>query len=319
MTSDGQLQADGEKLAGRTAKLASNGDKEAVSVKTIAIIVAPFHAGAQCCRVGNGPDRLLKGGLIEGLRATGADTTLVEVGPVDVFDGEIGRSFEVKRRVAAAVAAAADARHFPLVLAGNRNVSVGAYAGLGDRDAEVMWFDAHPDLDTPDETMSGYFDGMGVATLAGQCWRGLASTIPGFHPFDLSRLTYCGIRDFEPGQREKVEAHGIRAIYGSTDQRVDFVGQLRAEFAAGPRRRALVHLDLDCLDTSVGHANDYAAPGGLSADDLDECTALVAVGTLPLGMTIASFDPALPGSDAVAAAGIRAAQAVTRAARDTRA
>ena len=280
----------------------------------VSVIVAPFHAGVWCCRVGNGPGRLLDDGLIEALQATGIETTLVELGPVDTFEGEIGRSFEVKRRVAAAVAAAVAAGRFPLVLAGNCNASVGAYAGLGDANAGILWFDAHADFDTPDETMSGYFDGMGVATLAGQCWRGLASTVPGFRQLDLSKITYCGIRDFGPGQREKIEAHDMDAIYGSADWRVDFAGELRAVLEANPRRSALIHLDLDCLDTSVGLANEYASPGGLSADGLAECMKLVAHVTVPVGMTIASFNPDLAGSGAIAAAGIRAAQIITAAA-----
>ena len=284
-------------------------------MSTVAVIVAPFHAGARCCRVGNGPRRLLDDGLIEALRATGAETSLVEIERVDKFEGEIGRSFEIKRRIATAVATAVDTRHFPLVLAGNCNASVGAYAGLGDPDAGILWFDAHPDFDTPDETMSGYFDGMGVATLAGQCWRALASTIPGFRSIDLSLLTYCGIRDFEPGQREKVEAHNIRAVYGSTDRRVDYARELGAELERNPKQSAHVHLDLDCLDTTVGFANEYAAPGGLSAGALAECMKLVAGATVPLGMTIASYNPDLAGSSAIAAAGICAAQIITTAAR----
>lgn len=285
---------------------------------SVTVVVAPFHAGARCRRVGKGPHRLLEAGLLEALQTACADASVVEIEPVDAFEGEIGRSFEVMRRLARAVAAAVAAGRFPLVLAGNCNASVGTYTGLDDPDAGIVWFDAHPDFDTPDEAMSGYFDGMGVATLAGQCWRRLAATVPGFRPLDLSRLAYCGIRDFEPGQREKVEAHGVRAVYGGASseevRRLDFAGDLDAVLASLPARRALVHLDLDCLDTDVGQANEYAAPGGLSAEDLDACMARVAARVLPAAMTIASFNPDLPGSEGIAAAGVKAAQAIVAAA-----
>lgn len=274
----------------------------------IDVIVASFHAGVRDSRVGKGPRRLLDAGLAEALRIGGAD---VEIGSVDAFEGEIGRSFEVMRRVAAAVATAVQSGRFPLVLAGNCNASVGAYAGLGETASGVVWFDAHLDFATPDEGTSGYFDSMGVATLAGQCWHRLAATVSGFQLLDLSKLVYCGIRDFEPGQREKVERHGIRAVYGSTERAVDFASELDAALA-GISRRVLVHLDLDCLDTSVGQANEYAAPGGLGADDLIACIARVRAHAEPAGLTIASFNPNLPGSDAIAAAAIRAAQAVAK-------
>jgi arginase len=175
-----------------------------------------------------------------------------------------------------------------------------------------VWFDAHPDFDTPDEAAGGYFDGMGVATLAGRCWHRLAGTIPGFRPLDLSQLAYCGIRDFEPGQREKVEAHGIRAVYGSSATRVNFADQLDNALAEFPTR-ALIHLDLDCLDTSVGHANEYAAPGGLCRDDLAACMQRVAANTKPVAMTIASFNPDLAGAAAIAEAGMTEAEIIARA------
>lgn len=249
--------------------------------------------------------------MVGALTQPGADIRIVEIGSVAHAEGEIGRSFEVMRRIAIAVAAAIRGDRFPLVLAGNCNTSIGTHAGVGDAAAGLVWFDAHPDFSTPDEATGGYFDGMGVAILAGQCWHRLAATVPGFQPLTLSRLLYCGIRDFEPGQREKVEAHGVRAIYGSTGAPPDFAGALDAALADLPGR-VLVHLDLDSLDTSVGQANEYAAPGGLSADDLVACMTGVGARARPVALTIASFNPDLPGRDAIAAAGIRAAQALIR-------
>ena len=280
--------------------------------RPVDIIVAPFHAGVRDSRVGKGPYRLIKAGLLQALGGPARAMTVTEIEPVEAFEGEIGRTFEVKRRVALAVSTALNRDHFPLVLAGNCNTSVGVHAGLADPEVGVVWFDAHPDFNTPDEVTGGYFDGMGVATLAGQCWRQLASSIPNFQPIDLSRFVYCGIRDFEPGQREKVEAYGVGAVYGDIDASVDFVGELSARLAGFPAR-ALIHLDLDCLDTSVGYANDYAAPGGLSAEDLVGCLSLVAARTSPAAMTIASFDPDLPGAGAIAEAGVKAAQTIVRA------
>lgn len=88
-------------------------------MRPIRIIAAPFHAGAMHVRVGRGPGHLLTAGLIERLKTHGRPVALVEIGCVDEFEGEIGRSFEVKRRVAHAVGRARSAGEFPLVLAGN--------------------------------------------------------------------------------------------------------------------------------------------------------------------------------------------------------
>lgn len=298
------------KRSGRAPKYGTAETTGTPQPKPIDVIVAPFHAGRLRHRVGRGPQNLLDAGLLAALSAAEREVSVVEIGSVEAWEGEIGRSFEVKRRVAIAVAEAVRQGHFPIILAGNCNTSVGVYAGLGDPDLGVVWFDAHADFNTPDEMTSGYFDGMGVATLAGQCWRRLAQSIPGFRPADMSRFVYCGIRDFEPGQREKVEDHGIAAVFGGPD--VDFPGELGKHLPAAPDH-VMIHVDMDCLDTSIGDANSYSAPGGLSAADLMKCLSGVLDHTVPRALTLASFDPTLRGGDRIAAVGVDAARMIAKA------
>ncbi len=278
----------------------------AVAAPQIEIVLAPFHAGVRDHRVGRGPGRLLREGLAERLTRAGAAVELSDIGDVDAFEGEIGRSFEVMRRVARAVSSAARRGRFPIVLAGNCNTTVGVWAGLERPGAGLVWFDAHPDFDTPDEATSGYFDGMGVATLTGQCWRGLAATVPGFRPTGEDRILYCGIRDFEHGQDEKVRASHAAAVFGSAERRIDFPSDLREAATKTQFSEVVVHVDLDCLDTSVGLANEYAAPGGLTAEDLVDCMDVVCDRLRPLAATVASFNPDLEGGDRIAAAGVAA-------------
>ena len=56
---------------------------------------------------------------------------------------------------------------------------------------------------------------------------------------------------------------------------------------------AYVHLDLDVLDPSEGRANAYAAPEGLTVDDVIWTLSEVAAG-LPLGaVSLTAYDPIL--------------------------
>jgi len=282
----------------------------------VRLISVPYHAGTYNVRVGGGPTRLLDDGLERALAGAGHRTSLRTVASVDDEEGEIGKSFELKRRVAREVAEARREGLFPLVLAGNCNIEVGVWSGIGADEAGLVWFDAHPDFDTPEEHRSGYFDGMGVATLAGQCWRNMAATIPCFRPFDVGRMVYCGIRDFGPGQREKVEAAGIRAAIGSKEEGGDYLGGFAQALEGAPFDTALVHLDVDCLDTSVGIANEYAAPGGLSVEELHACLGRACAAARPMSLTIASFNPYLEGADRISAAAIESAVIVVSAAAD---
>jgi arginase len=242
-------------------------------------------------------------GLMDDLARKGIATDVVTIPAPEGFEGEIGKSFEIMRRVASEVREAIAADRTPVVLAGNCNTSVGVRAGLGDEGLGVIWFDAHADFDTPDQHRSGYFDGMGVATLVGQCWNALAASIPGFRPVGADRIVYCGIRDFEPGQAERVRNEGIAAVFGSTEGETDFVGELHETLSGLRFDQAMVHIDLDCLDTKVGQANEYAAAGGLSEKQLVDCMRVVSRRSRPVAVTLASFDPRFDGADRISAAG----------------
>lgn len=300
--------------------------------RSVRIIVVPYHTGIANLAVGAGPYRIFSTGLYDRLEAAGHEIDVYEIPNMSAADlsnkhiGEIGRSFEVIRRVAAAVAEARTQGHFPLVLAGNCNASVGTAAGMGlgagpgeDGDGEVVWFDAHPDLDTPDVQTTGYFDVNAVALLAGRCWAALRATIPGHRPVALaSDFTYVGLRDFgSEAQRQRVVDARCPVIWGGADKPASgFASGLEDALRASARGRAqadrpaVLHLDVDCLDTSVGIANFAACPGGLTADDLEASVRAAKRAVRLEAMTVASFDPSFDGADAVAEAATRAILAV---------
>lgn len=65
----------------------------------IALIVSPFHVGLHRHRVGKGPERILAK-LQPVLVSKGISHRVVTIDKVDDYEGEIGRSFEVLRRIA---------------------------------------------------------------------------------------------------------------------------------------------------------------------------------------------------------------------------
>lgn len=272
--------------------------------KEISVIVCPFHVGILNHRVGNGPRRLLPQ-LQKNLNDLGYRVTVTILEPVDDQEGEIGRSFELLRKISLAVTQAVAHGSFPLILAGNCHSTVSVCAGLRaagvDLDnLDIFWMDAHPDAQTPDDNRSGYLDSMGTAMLAGLTWKALMATIQGHSPVPLSQLTFIGIRDLQPGENERIRDGGSTVVYGKANQHVDFARELGKIIDRLPaKRRAVCHLDLDVIDTSVGHANEYAVPGGLLAHDLGECLQLLAARD-PVSLTVASFNPDLERGDHVA-------------------
>ncbi|KAK0638938.1 hypothetical protein B0T16DRAFT_497131 [Cercophora newfieldiana] len=289
-------------------------------LSSITLISSPYHVGlhkspSHRSRISEGPAYLIGAsastssseGLLPALRSLAPTIPIhmVEIPPVeDDFEGEIGRSFEILRRTSAAVSDARTGGSFPVVVAGNCCSSVGVMSGLSaafalpaegesEKEKEIgcIWFDAHDDYNVPDTVVSGYFDSQGIAMMAGESWKALVATIPGFKPVDLKKVVHVGMRDVNELERGRVKGSEMGVVWGG--EGVDFVGGLEKEL---DRRlelgsEVLVHLDLDVLDVSVGKANAFACGGGLSEEDLRGCMRKIVERTVPLAFTVASFDP----------------------------
>ena len=146
----------------------------------------------------------------------------------------------------------AGAGAFPLVLAGGCISATGTVAGCGAQGA--VWLDAHADLDTPDDNAQR-LDGRHGAVAPVRV--GLARPARddrqrGRDP-PRSDVALLGVRDLAPYQRDRLAVSALRTVPGAFD-----VGAATAAITAAPGSRLYLHVDLDVLDTSVGHANRYA-------------------------------------------------------------
>ncbi|KAJ5732268.1 arginase [Penicillium malachiteum] len=260
-----------------------------MSADSITIIFSPYHVGIRDHRVGN------------------VTVNFVKLDPVDEFEGEIGRSFELLRRLSTAVTKAVEQNTFPLILSGNCMSSAGVACGLGIDDLKFIYFDAHDDLDSPDVNENGYLDAMGLSMLRGKSWKAHMKTVPGYKPLKYDgNFLYCGLRDQSEVQRQRVIDSGMSSIWGEPGQKVNFVTKLSKELEEKSYGASLVHLALDVLDDSYGKVNDYPSPGGLFESELIECMSLVPKKSNPESLTVCSFDPDSGDGDKIARIAIEA-------------
>lgn len=66
----------------------------------------------------------------------------------------------------------------------------------------VIWFDAHGDLNSPDESISHLFYGMSLRTLLGEC-DPISELIP--LPLSPKQIIHIGGRDFDKAELEFIE------------------------------------------------------------------------------------------------------------------
>lgn len=277
-----------------------------MTATSVTCIFSPYHVGLRDHRVGDGPNRIRDTGLVKELEHLGIKIHWHELPRVDDHEGEIGRSFELLRRTSEAVSSAVATNSFPLVLSGNCMASAGVACGLGIADLGFIYFDSHDDMETPAWNTNGYLDAMGISILAGKSWEKLATTIPGYHPFQYNKFVYCGLREVCDESKQAVAESGADVIWGDANTKVDFASELKKQLKRKDYSPALVHLDLDVLDETLGKVNGFESPGGLTEDDLLSSMEMVPLNATPKSLTVCSFNPNLGNGDKIATVGVRA-------------
>jgi arginase len=158
----------------------------------------------------------------------------------------------VRDRITAALA---DVDGPAVIVGGDCAVSAAGIeaAVLRHPDACVVWFDAHPDLNSPDSSPSGAFSGMVLraAIDAGE--------------IAASRVVLAGARSWDVGERAFADEVGLRSL--TVDELADAAALVDAVDATGADA-VYLHIDLDVLDPADLDGLLDPEPFGLAAPAL---------------------------------------------------
>lgn len=208
---------------------------------------------------------------------------------------ELRGAFELAREIGKACRQAIAEGAFPVIISGSCAVaSTGAIAGIGDKRTGILWMDTHPDLNTPETTSSGLFDGMAVSIAVGACWKHMAADIAGLRrPVAGHDLCLYGARDIDPGESHYIRSHEVPLIHSAAEA-VERLGECE---------RIYIHLDMDVHDPASLRANQYGVPGGPTPQTVGVLLAEIASGLPVSALSVTSIDPDTPdGPMAIAAA-----------------
>ncbi|MEI9407554.1 arginase family protein [Mesorhizobium salmacidum] len=251
----------------------------------VSLILASYDSGHYHGGMGQGPDALMSGGLVDALTFAGHDVTVEDIGRVGADqEREIATGFAVCNAVSGEVRIARDRGRFPIVLAGNCLTSAGAVAGDG-ADA-IIWADQHGDLNTPETSVYGFLDGMALATVLGLCWRPMATAIPGFRPIDPARCVLVNARDLDPAEEKLLETLPVIRT------ECPGVAQATERLKAAGANSVHMHLDLDVHDPKALQANRYVTSGGPNPEQLRDAACAMALAVPVVGITVSAYDPA---------------------------
>jgi len=118
----------------------------------------------------------------------------------------------------------------PIVIGGDCGVSSAAVTHAAEKrgDLALIWFDAHPDLNSPENSPSGAYGGMVLRSLLDD------GVVP------RGRVLLAGERSWDPGEDEFVAAAGIRAL--TVDELTDPTALLEAVAETGAEA-VYLHID----------------------------------------------------------------------------
>ena len=243
--------------------------------------------------MGKGPFCFIENGLVETLKQKSYSIEEVVIESKKTFTMEIGTSFELLRLVAAEVRNSLSQGAFPIILAGNCNTTVGAISGLSSQNPGLIWFDAHGDFNTPETTVSGFLDGMGLSLITGQCWQEMVKTIPGYRPLPEDQVFLVGARDFDDMEYSRLESSEI------THLKWDEIRELGVDKAMNQHLHNLsrkidqvyIHVDMDVHDASLAPTNHLQPEGGLTPMEVRDVVRKITNQFHICGASVTAFDP----------------------------
>jgi arginase len=221
---------------------------------------------------------------------------------------------EAARDVAERVEAAFRAGRTPVVLGGDCTIGVGTVAGAqaaGER-VGLVYFDMHPDLNTPESVETGTLDWMGVAHMLGLA-RTPLTEVATLAP---EQLLFFARRDDQTkrNERESIERLGIESI---VVEEVAADPRATAERASRGFDRYLVHFDVDVVDfVDLPLSENTGHNIGLPFDAATTALEVLVANPGFAGLTVTEHNPAHGPEDGSATRALAAAlqRALRRAA-----
>jgi arginase len=276
----------------------------------IQIIQVPYDCGYKKRRQGLGPGHFINNNLGQLLETDGHQVKTTCIEAESEFTLEIGTAFELNRLLSKEVNSALNNDMFPIVLAGNCNSCLGNIAGINSDQLGIIWFDAHGEFNTPETTLSGFLDGMPLATATGRCWKEVTKTIPGFKPVPESNVILVGARDLDDEEQRQLEQSEVNLIRSEGLNDKDILKAIEGALKKLQFRAIdmYLHIDMDAFDIDEGSANHLDSTGGLKVEVIEEAINLVKKHLKLRASTIASYDPACDTKDKFLEAGLRCAK-----------
>lgn len=246
--------------------------------KAIDIIGAQSTFGQRKLGVDLGPTAIRYAGLISRLKQLDLDVydkgdIKVPAVNIEKFHSEqkglrnYDEIIDVNQKLNKEVSASIENNRFPLVLGGDHSIAVGSVSAISKHynNLGIIWYDAHGDLNIPEESPSGNIHGMPLRILTGEGPKELLEL--NSNVIKPENIVLIGMRDLDKGERQFIKDHNIKTFTMSDIDKLGIkeVIENTIEYLKS-RNVDGVHLslDVDALDPLETPGTGTRVLGGLS-------------------------------------------------------
>lgn len=287
--------------------------------KHVTVIKAPFSGGQGKSGVEDGPEQLLKSGLLHQIESLGWECSVAD--PLEGLDSAKMKAnvedvyerckrpqmvSECCERIYKAVETCHQQGSFPLTVGGDHSIGMSTITAFVNAhpNGGIIWVDAHADINTPSTTCSGNLHGCPVAFAMGLDRKNWP---PQFKWLDAlktlvkpEQITYIGLRDVDAGEKKILRDLGIKAfsMYHVDKYGINEVVRMAME-AVNPSGENPIHLsyDVDGIDPLYVAATGTPVRGGLTLREGLFIVEEVANSGNLAGLDIVEVNPSLATTD----------------------
>ena len=213
---------------------------------------------------------------------------------LDIRDRAVEEGISARRVIVKQTGAALDivrgnAPEKIVTLGGECSVSVVPFTYLAARypdDVAIVWLDAHPDVNLPDDEYKGYH-AMALTACLGMGDEGIMRMLPG--KVAAQNALIVGLRSWDAGMKQRQKELGIKGL-SPADVAEDSKAILDWLKSTGVSK-VLVHFDLDVLDPAEIIAGVGVEPNGMKMAEAIRVINDIAAHYDLVGLTVAEFMP----------------------------
>ncbi|WP_175615769.1 arginase [Piscibacillus halophilus] len=275
--------------------------------RKLGIVGAPVTIAQPNMGVDLGPNSMRHAGLIDRLK--NLSIKLEDYGDIEVpMDGtykinpktnlkNLEEVTQANESIANSVKDIKKKGEFPLILGGDHSIAIGTIAGLHEyyQNMGVIWYDAHPDLNTGETSPSGNIHGMSLAASIGIGHEKLINLNGSAPKVKPENVVIIGARSIDEGEKKIIQERGIQ-VYTMHDiekHGMNEVIQKAINYLQERTDGVHLSLDVDGIDPAYTPGTGTPVEGGPSYRETRYAMQLLHESSLLTSVEVVEVNPLL--------------------------